>query len=97
MPLSGLGSGHAGLGAESDSTAAPTTASESVRTLSLEEAYDRVLATDQTIQIALAEVRKADLLPWSALTRMGPSVTGNAAYTKPKETLVEPVRISHRG
>ena len=56
----------------------------------MEDAYDRALATDQTIRIALVEVRKADLLPWSALTRMGPSVTGNAAYTKPKETLVSP-------
>jgi len=93
-PLLGLGlflgcvAATQALEAESGSTAAPTTANELVRTLSLEEAYDRALATDQTIQTALVEVRKADLLPWSALTRMGPSVTGNAVYTKPKETLV---------
>ena len=78
------------LGAESGLTPIPAAVSEPVRTLSLEDAYDRALATDQTIRIALVEVRKADLLPWSALTRMGPSVTGNAAYTKPKEALVSP-------
>lgn len=82
--------GTQAVGVESGAAAAPTAVSELVRTLSLEEAYDRVLATDQTIQIALREVRKANLLPWSALTRMGPSVTGNATYTKPKGTLSSP-------
>jgi outer membrane protein len=82
--------GTQALAADSGSTAVPTTASELVRTLSLEEAYDRALATDQTIQIALREVRKADLLPWSALTRMGPRVTGSATYTKPTETIPSP-------
>ena len=78
------------LAAEPSVAATGAAATELVRTLSMEEAYDRVLATDQTIQIAFTEVRKANLLPWSALTRMGPSVTGNAAYTKPKETLSSP-------
>jgi len=78
------------LAADSAPTAAPTAANELVRTLSLEEAYDRVLATDQTVQIALAEVRKANLLPWSALTRMGPRVTGSATYTKPTDTVSSP-------
>lgn len=88
--LLGRVAGTQALGAESDLTAALTTASALVRTLSLEEAYDRVLATDQTIQIALTEVRKANLPPWSALTRMGPRVTGSATYTKPKRTLSGP-------
>jgi outer membrane protein TolC len=85
--LLGRVQGTQALAADFSPTAAPTAANELVRTLSLDEAYDRVLATDQTIQIALAEVRKADLLPWSALTRMGPRVLGSATYTKPKETL----------
>lgn len=55
-----------------------TTASSSSKTLiTLEEAYDRTLATDQSIQIAYWEIRKANLEPWSALTRLGPSLTGN--------------------
>ena len=49
------------------------------RTITLEQAYDRTLATDQSIQIACTEVRKANLLPWSALTRFGPRL--NAGYS----------------
>jgi outer membrane protein TolC len=83
--------GAQALGVESGVAPTPAAAGEPVRTLSLDDAYDRALATDQTIQTALVEVRKADLLPWSALTRMGPILTGNAVYTKPKETLSTPV------
>ena len=50
------------------------------RTITLEQAYDRTLAGDQSIRIAQYEIRKAALLPWSALARMGPSLTGNASY-----------------
>src|SRR6478609_7529976 len=39
-------------------------------TITLEQAYDRTLESDQTIRIAFLEVRKANLLPWSALTRL---------------------------
>jgi outer membrane protein TolC len=48
------------------------------RSISLEQAYDTTLATDQSIRIAYYEIRKANLLPWSALTRLMPSVTGTA-------------------
>lgn len=48
--------------------------------LGLEEAYDLALASDQSIQIAYWEVRKANLLPWSALTRLGPQLAGDASY-----------------
>lgn len=48
--------------------------------ISLEHAYDLALASDQAIRIAFHEVRKADLLPWSALTRLGPQVLGRASY-----------------
>lgn len=57
------------------------------RLLSLDEAYDRALATDQSIQIAFEEIQKSDLLPWSALTRLGPRITGNGGYSKPERNL----------
>ena len=38
------------------------------------------LASDQSIQIAFYQIRKADLLPWSALAKMGPQLTGNAGW-----------------
>ncbi len=86
-------SGARARAAEAETPSPASSAGEPARTLSLDDAYDRVLATDQTIQIALREVRKADLLPWSALTRIGPIVTGNAAYTKPEETLPTPLGL----
>jgi outer membrane protein len=52
-------------------------AGEAVK-LTLEQAYDRALATDQSIRLAFFELKKADLLPASALTRMGPQLSGNA-------------------
>ncbi len=55
-------------------------AAGSGRVVTLEEAYDRTLATDQSIRIAWLELRKANLLPWSALTRLGPQLTGNLGY-----------------
>ena len=55
--------------------------------LALEQAYDRALATDQTIRSAAVEIQKANLLPWSALTRQGPRVLGNASYAKPEHEL----------
>ena len=51
------------------------------RVITLEEAYDMALASDQTIRIAYYEIRKANLLPWSALAKLGPQVIGNASYT----------------
>ena len=56
----------------------PAQAAETDRLISLEHAYDLALATDQSIRIAFHEVRKADLLPWSALTRIGPRLNGRA-------------------
>ena len=57
-------------------------AAEADRLISLEQAYDLALATDQSIRIAFYEVRKADLLPWSALTRIGPRLAGRANYDR---------------
>src|SRR5260221_5233788 len=50
--------------------------------ISIEQAYDIALATDQSIRIAYWEVRKASLLPWAALTRLGPQLSGNASYRR---------------
>ena len=53
--------------------------SADAHSISLEEAYDRTLASDQSIRIAYTEIRKANLLPWSALTKFGPRI--NAGYS----------------
>lgn len=50
--------------------------------LTLEQAYDRALATDQTIRIAYWEIRKANLLPWSALAKLGPQITASGSYNR---------------
>jgi len=50
--------------------------------ITLEQAYDQTLASDQTIRIAYWEVRKANLLPWGALTRLGPQLTASGGYTR---------------
>jgi len=50
--------------------------------LTLEQAYDQTLASDQTIKIAYWEVRKANLLPWSALSRLGPQITASGSYNR---------------
>ncbi|WP_158626250.1 TolC family protein, partial [Corallococcus praedator] len=63
---------------------AETTSSEP--TITLEEAYERTLASDQSIKIAGYEIRKANLLPWSALTRLGPQLSGNLSYDRAQQT-----------
>lgn len=50
--------------------------------ISLEEAYDRALETDQTIRIAYWEVRKANLLPWSAAARLAPRIFASGGYSR---------------
>ncbi|HYR59324.1 MAG TPA: TolC family protein, partial [Chthoniobacteraceae bacterium] len=62
--------------------AASCARAEAARTISIEQAYDIALATDQSIRIAYWEVRKANLLPWAALTRLGPQLNGNASYRR---------------
>lgn len=46
------------------------------RVVTLEEAYDRVAQSDQSVQIAWLAARKADFEPRSALTRLGPQLIG---------------------
>ncbi|MES2709801.1 MAG: TolC family protein [Verrucomicrobiota bacterium] len=48
----------------------------SPRRLTLNEAYDRALATDQSISLALQAVVQADLLPARAWTRLTPRLNG---------------------
>lgn len=52
------------------------------RVITLEEAYDIAVATDQSIGIAYWQVRMANLLPWSALTLLGPQLTGGGEYDR---------------
>jgi len=59
--------------------------------ITLEQAYDRALATDQSIRIAYWEVRKANLLPWSALTRLGPQITASGGYSRGEQFRSAPV------
>ncbi|HEX4083646.1 MAG TPA: TolC family protein [Chthoniobacteraceae bacterium] len=54
----------------------------SARVITLEEAYDIALATDQNIRIAYDEIRKANLLPWSALTALGPQLYVTGGYDR---------------
>ena len=58
-----------------------------IESLTLEQAYDRALATDQNIRIAFEELRQARLLPWSALTRMGPNLSANASFIHPERDI----------
>jgi outer membrane protein TolC len=52
------------------------------RVITLDEAYDIAAATDQSIRIAYWEIRKANLLPWSALTVLGPQLSAGAGYDR---------------
>jgi outer membrane protein TolC len=51
-----------------------------LRLLTLEQAYDQALTSDQAIRNAYIELRSARLESWSALTRMAPRVAGNLSY-----------------
>ncbi len=55
---------------------------ESAPVITLEQAYDRALATDQSIRIAYYELRKANLQPWSALTALGPRISASGGYSR---------------
>ena len=57
------------------------------RVIALEQAYDIALASDQSIQIAAIEIRKANLLPWGALTRLGPQLNGALLYDRSQNTI----------
>ena len=48
--------------------------------ITLEQAYTRTLATNESIRIAYLEVRRARLIRWQALARFEPRVSGNVGY-----------------
>ncbi len=50
------------------------------KVITLEEAYNLTLASDQSVRTAYLEIRKANLLPWSALTRLTPRLSGGFSY-----------------
>lgn len=52
------------------------------RVITLEEAYDIALATDQSIRIAYQQIRMANLLTWSALTALGPQLSAGGEYDR---------------
>ncbi|MEI8309632.1 MAG: TolC family protein [Verrucomicrobiota bacterium] len=56
------------------------------RTISLDQAYDRTLSSDQSIRIAYTEILKAKLLPWSALTKFGPKINAGVSYNHVETT-----------
>ena len=75
--------GMMGLMARAQQKALPAKAAkDGAGLITLEQSYDRTLATDQSIRIAFFEVRKAKLLPWSALTRLGPQLNANTGYIR---------------
>lgn len=55
--------------------------------LTLAQACERALATDQNLGIAMQEIGKARLLPELAKTTLGPRLTGNASYDHPQEEI----------
>lgn len=64
------------------------------RAITLEQAYDITLATDQSIRSARLEIRKANLQPWSALAIMGPSLTGAGSYGTQQNQNAAPTTIT---
>ena len=61
------------------------------RLITLEQAYDMTLESDQSIRIAYFEIRKANLLPWSALARLGPQLIGKSNYGTSQSTVTNVV------
>ena len=67
------------------------------RVITLDEAYDIALATDQSIRIAYLQIRQANLLPWSALaTNLGPQLAATGGYDR-KQTHGSGVIVTGEG
>ncbi|MFN7956476.1 MAG: TolC family protein [bacterium] len=96
--LVGGASAHADTASLALAAASDTPASASPA-LDLEQAFDRALATDQSIRSAVEAVAKADLLPWSGLTRLAPRITAQGRYDKPEHDITSnlgPTRVETR-
>lgn len=61
------------------------------RMISLEQAYDVVLASDQSVKIAWFEMKKAALEPQFALTRMRPTLNGSLAGDRANRSGTSPL------
>lgn len=57
--------------------------------ITLEQAYAMTLATDQSVRTAYIEIRKDNLLPWSALTKLSPRLTAGYSANH-SETRTQP-------
>jgi outer membrane protein len=55
--------------------------------ITLDQAYNRALASDQSVRKAYWEIRKANLEPLRALTRLGPSITGTGGLEGSGQTI----------
>jgi len=60
--------------------------------MTLEHAYDIAAASDQALKIAFLQVRQAELLPLSALTKITPRLNGSVGYERTSTTLKNPSR-----
>lgn len=65
--------------------------------LTLEHAYDLAAASDQALKIAFLQVRKADLLPLSALTKVTPRLSGGYSYARTSTTYHAPYKSTNAG
>jgi len=54
--------------------------------ITLEQAYDRTLSSDQSIRRAYWEIRSSNLEPLSALTRLGPRLNGSTNLGRSSQT-----------
>ncbi len=69
--------------------------------ITLEQAYAMTMASDQSVRTAYIEIRKANLLPWSALTKISPRLNAGYNYnhgeTKTQSTFDNPAFLSATG
>jgi outer membrane protein TolC len=65
------------------------------RKITLDQAYDMTLRSDESILDAYWKTRSANLEPWSALTRLGPSLTGNAGLTAAGQRTSAPTAVNN--
>jgi outer membrane protein len=63
-----------------DATTPKAASTDPKKVITLEEAYAITLASDQSVRTAYIEIRKANLLPWSALTKISPQLTAGYSY-----------------
>ena len=74
---------------------------DAIPLITLEEAYAMTLASDQSVRTAYIEIRKANLLPWSALTKISPQLSAgynlNHSETRAQPTFDNPSYLAATG